>query len=189
MAITRIGPNQSINLASNITGTLATGNGGTGATSFAPGKVLQVVYSQNNYQKSSSSTSLQDMESASGTVWEPTITLSSTSSKLYVLADIMWYTEGTSTASDQRFFLRMNKKIGSGSYGQELSTPYSGMYYYSAVKNDAANFVHNFKLLISPNSTDAVKIKFDYKSLSASGYNFVLNYGTRSTITLMEVAG
>ena len=27
MAITRIGPNQSINLASNITGTLPTGNG------------------------------------------------------------------------------------------------------------------------------------------------------------------
>ena len=42
MAITRIGPNQSINLASNITGTLPTGNGGTGATSFSPGKVLNV---------------------------------------------------------------------------------------------------------------------------------------------------
>ncbi len=42
MAITRIGPNQSINLASNITGTLPTGNGGTGATSFAPGKVCKL---------------------------------------------------------------------------------------------------------------------------------------------------
>ena len=29
MAITRIGPNQSINLASNITGTLPVANGGT----------------------------------------------------------------------------------------------------------------------------------------------------------------
>ena len=48
MALTRLGPNNSssisgINLASQVTGTLATGNGGTGATSFAPGKVLQVV--------------------------------------------------------------------------------------------------------------------------------------------------
>ena len=42
MALTRLGPNQSVNLASNVTGTLPTGNGGTGATSFAPGKVLQV---------------------------------------------------------------------------------------------------------------------------------------------------
>ena len=32
MAITRLGPNQSVNLASNVTGTLATGNGGTGST-------------------------------------------------------------------------------------------------------------------------------------------------------------
>ena len=52
MALTRLGLNQSINLATNttgdlnlasqVTGTLATGNGGTGATSFAPGKLLQV---------------------------------------------------------------------------------------------------------------------------------------------------
>ena len=41
MALTRLGLNQSINLATNVTGTLATGNGGTGATSFAPGKILQ----------------------------------------------------------------------------------------------------------------------------------------------------
>ena len=35
MALTRLGLNQSINLSSNVTGTLATGNGGTGATSAA----------------------------------------------------------------------------------------------------------------------------------------------------------
>ena len=40
MALTRIGLNQLINLASNVTGTLSTANGGTGATSFAEGKVL-----------------------------------------------------------------------------------------------------------------------------------------------------
>jgi hypothetical protein len=32
-----------VNAASNVTGTLATTNGGTGATSFSPGKLLQVV--------------------------------------------------------------------------------------------------------------------------------------------------
>jgi hypothetical protein len=37
MALTRLGLNQSINLASNVTGTLATGNGGTGATSYTAG--------------------------------------------------------------------------------------------------------------------------------------------------------
>ena len=39
MALTRLGLNQAINLATNTTGTLAVGNGGTGATSFAPGKL------------------------------------------------------------------------------------------------------------------------------------------------------
>ena len=43
MALTRLGPNQLLNLASNVTGTLPAANGGTGATSFAPGKILQVV--------------------------------------------------------------------------------------------------------------------------------------------------
>ena len=37
MAITRLGPNQSVNLANNVTGTLPTANGGTGATSFTAG--------------------------------------------------------------------------------------------------------------------------------------------------------
>ena len=37
MALTRLGPNQAVNLASNVTGTLPTANGGTGATSFTAG--------------------------------------------------------------------------------------------------------------------------------------------------------
>ena len=37
MALTRLGPNQSVNLANNVTGTLPAANGGTGATSFTAG--------------------------------------------------------------------------------------------------------------------------------------------------------
>ena len=40
MALTRLGLNQSINLATNTTGTLAVGNGGTGLTSIAKGSIL-----------------------------------------------------------------------------------------------------------------------------------------------------
>jgi hypothetical protein len=44
MALTRLGLNQSINLASNVTGTLATGNGGTGlASGFVNGGGLTVA--------------------------------------------------------------------------------------------------------------------------------------------------
>ena len=55
MAITRLGPNQSVNLASNVTGTLPAANGGTGATSFTKGKVLQVT--QNTDSSNSQSVS------------------------------------------------------------------------------------------------------------------------------------
>ena len=62
MALTRLGPNNSanisgINLTSQVTGTLPTGNGGTGATSFSPGKLKQVVTSvlaANTYSNSAS---------------------------------------------------------------------------------------------------------------------------------------
>tara|TARA_R100000353_G_scaffold174113_1_gene141431 strand:+ start:485 stop:991 length:507 start_codon:yes stop_codon:yes gene_type:complete len=45
MALTRLGPNQLLNLASNVTGTLPAANGGTGATSFKAGKIVQVAQS------------------------------------------------------------------------------------------------------------------------------------------------
>ena len=42
MALTRLGLNQSVNLASNVTGTLPTANGGTGATSFTAGALNKI---------------------------------------------------------------------------------------------------------------------------------------------------
>ena len=42
MAITRLGPNQSVNLASNVTGTLPAANGGTGATSFNAASLVKI---------------------------------------------------------------------------------------------------------------------------------------------------
>ena len=42
MALTRLGPNQLLNLASNVTGTLPAANGGTGATSFTAGALNKI---------------------------------------------------------------------------------------------------------------------------------------------------
>ena len=42
MALTRLGLNQSVNLASNVTGTLPAANGGTGATSFTAGALNKI---------------------------------------------------------------------------------------------------------------------------------------------------
>ena len=86
MAITRIGPNQSINLASNITGTLPTGNGGTGATSFAPGKVLQVVSTTKTDTYSETISARGTGSNITGLT--ATITPTSASSKLLVYATL-----------------------------------------------------------------------------------------------------
>ncbi len=86
MAITRLGPNNStnisgVNLTSQVTGTLPTANGGTGATSFAPGKVLQVVQGTTTTSTSTTSTTYAD------TTLSGAITPSATSSKILVIAN------------------------------------------------------------------------------------------------------
>ena len=91
MAITRLNTNAfgtSVNLASNVTGTLPTGNGGTGATSFAPGKVLQVV--------STALTSVVSISVPDGTTpsnvsgLSVTITPSATTSKIFLTAQVVF---------------------------------------------------------------------------------------------------
>ena len=50
MALTRLGPNQAVNLASNVTGTLPVANGGTALTSgFTNGKVGVRAYVCTSY--------------------------------------------------------------------------------------------------------------------------------------------
>ena len=82
MALTRLGPNQSVNLANNVTGTLPTANGGTGATSFSPGKVLQVV------NATSTAETVKSDSSTSDTGLTANITPASSSNKVLVFAHI-----------------------------------------------------------------------------------------------------
>ena len=91
MALTRLGLNQAINLATNttgnlnlasqVTGTLATGNGGTGATSFAAGKILQ-------YKRTVLSSSVTRTGTSFASVMTDTITCSSTSTYLLVICTV-----------------------------------------------------------------------------------------------------
>ena len=109
MALTRLGPNQAINLATNTTGTLGVANGGTGLTSGTTdqflkftgtttiasaadnaGKVLQV--------KSATATSTTTTSSTSYTHFsgiDLSITPTSASSKI-----ILWYTSQCDNEAD-----------------------------------------------------------------------------------------
>ena len=186
MALTRLGLNQSINLATNVTGTLATGNGGTGATSFAPGKILQAVTSINTYgSQSSTSTSYFDMESASGTTWETSITPSATSSKILILfsSQIM----GTGNAQEQRNMTKLLQKIGSNSY-TDLTYQKGGAYNSAAAQGLQPNQSMGLIYLSSPNTTSACTYKLQLLT-SSSSVTIIPNHGSYSTCVLMEVAG
>ena len=92
MAITRLGPNQSVNLANNVTGTLPIANGGTAATTAAAlantGNLVLI-----KTQTASSSTSVEFVNGSSDVVYDGTYkqyllkvinAVASTGSELYV---------------------------------------------------------------------------------------------------------
>ena len=192
MAITRIGPNQSINLASNITGTLPTGNGGTGATSFNAAKILQVANYVNTYEHNTTGTSATDVLSSSGVSWEPSITPTVSTSKILVLASFNIYNQDHgATTQEQRYFLNCKVKVGSGSYNGFLDQTYLGQYYYTGASRpnpmNASTYVASSKEY-DHNTTDEVKFKWQF-GLASSGVKVGLNgAGKVCTVTFMEIA-
>jgi hypothetical protein len=190
MAITRLGPNNStnisgINLTSQVTGTLPTGNGGTGATSFSPGKILQVVDAGASYQKThSGNTSYVDVESSSGTVWEVAITPSSTSSKILILPSLhsASYHNGGNSA---KAYQKIRGKIGSGSYA-DLRECELGVYDYGG-SGVAAHYINVIPYVWSPNTTSECKVAFQFRA-QASTTTVVVSYaGFTSKLQLLEI--
>ena len=156
------------------------------------GKVLQVVQSSNSFQKSMSSTSATDVESSSGTTWEPSITPSSTSSKILSLVSIKAYQEGKTTGSEFRFGFKMYEKIGAGSYSQIDFYGYKGIYdWLNNGRYDFGTNTVDFTNLRTPNTTSEIKYKFDMQVYDSAKTTLYHNYpgAEISTCTLMEIAG
>ena len=119
MALTRLGPNQAVNLSTNTTGTLGVANGGTGLTSgttdqllkftgsttlassaISTGKILQVQYDN---KASTASTTDKASSGNYADLLSVDITPSATSSKIMISAMV---TEGASSSSDGSCILR-----------------------------------------------------------------------------------
>ena len=170
MAITRIGLNQSINLASNVTGTLPTGNGGTGATSFTAGKVIQIVSAT-----TSSSTTISG-QTFTSTALTANITPSSASNKI-----IVWCLGGEADTSAsgrgmQPSIFRDSTNIGNGTAGMNTI--------YAADSRIQGN--PTVGIIDSPSSTSQITYTLKIKG-SAAG-NVIFNANTcQATIILMEV--
>jgi len=180
MALTRLGLNQAINLATNVTGTLATGNGGTGATSFSPGKVLQVVAATNHTGSTSTSTRYAD------TGLTANITPSSTSNKVMVLVNITLSCNYGQELSNQSDLGGLKLVRGSTDILEPTSDKRLGI--FTGSNNPISTHVISLSKLDSPSSTSAVTYKVQYSSRN-SGKSIRFNgYSGTSTIQLMEIS-
>jgi len=209
MALTRLGGNQSINLATNVTGTLATGNGGTGLTSgttdqilkftgsttmasaaqAAGGKVLQVVHSNITYKTESTSTGDTDVLSGGGTTWETSITPSSTSSKILFMCTLSCHGRNTSASSgtEARGSLSMYEKIGSGSYSRFVYD-YEGFGVYNFDAGGSWKIDNISKqMLRTPNTTSAVSYKFQITMISGATAIAINEHQKESEVVLVEI--
>ena len=173
MAITRIGLNQSINLASNITGTLATGNGGTGATSFAPGKTLQVVSAIRATEIATNSQSYQTTNCTAS------ITPSASSSKVLVMITGSGREDAAGNTAKYTIF-RDSTALGSNTANG-----------FSEQSSDADLIKAPYSMIFldSPSSTSSVAYTLFMKNQNGSGSCKACHNNTNTTVTLMEIAG
>jgi hypothetical protein len=169
MALTRLGLNQAVNLSSNVTGTLATGNGGTGATSFAPGKVLQVVSATSVTSVSTTSSSYVT------TGLSASITPSATTSKIFIT---LQGCADNDSGGRQGYFaiFRDSTNLNGGAISASTSI-YSGDRIIVPVATSH---------LDSPSSTSSLTYALYFKNPGSDSVEF-LSQSTQAHITLMEI--
>jgi len=170
MALTRLGLNQSINLATNITGTLATGNGGTGATSFAPGKVGQVINGTTTTEVVTSSSSFQD------TGLTASITPSATSSKILIICNMA----GVGKSGDGFVTLKALRD------STDILANFENRGGDTNTSNTNKVGSCSFTYLDSPSTTSSTTYKVQVKS-NGNSYAQTGDSNPQSTITLMEI--
>jgi len=181
MAITRLGPNNStnitgINLTSQVTGTLPTANGGTGATSFTSGKVLQVIQASTSTETRSSANSFID------TTLTANITPSATSSKVLVSV-FQNGCDKSAGSTDNKIELKLVR-------GSTDLLAFSNHAAYSTDAESMAIGTCAVSYLDSPSTTSATTYKTQMKSPEGTANVGVQGTGSEnSTIVLMEIAG
>ena len=178
MALTRLGLNQLVNLASNVTGTLPAANGGTGATSFAAGKVLQVQSTLNGNDFSTTSTSFTDVTGMS-----LTITPSATSSKILLLCNTNTYNN-----TDEAYFgMRWERAISGGATTAFGNSTYGQSFARSAQAHDFWGGV-GMTYLDSPSTTSEITYQVQAKASSGT-INISVNSTNQNNIIALEIAG
>ena len=174
MALTRIGLNQSINLASNVTGTLPTAN-------LPAGSILQVVEGTSSTQHEATGSADQDIGLSVA------ITPSSSSSKVLVTVSFVYsiFQSGEYGSTAQFQLLRGSTAIitRSGSSNQDYNVEASAL--------SSNNYVTmatqlNLQMLDSPSTTSSTTYKVQSTGISSTRVRSMLN-NVRGSIVAYEV--
>jgi len=171
MAITRLNTNAfgtSVNLASNVTGTLPAANGGSGRTAVT-GNVLQVVQGSNATQMTTTSTSFVD------TGLTASITPSSSSNKILIIVDA----QGQFAANTG-----FGNAIVRGSTAIFQTNSYSNYDSSATQTNTRATYCY----LDSPSTTASTAYKLQVNAYNP-GTIYQNDGDNKTTMTLMEIAG
>ena len=176
MAITRLGPN-TVNLTSAVTGTLPAANGGTGATSFAPGKVLQVQSTLNGNDFSTTSTSFTDVTGMS-----LTITPSATDSKILLLCNTNTL-QNTDTAY---WAMRWERAISGGATTNIGHGTYGLSFARSAQAHDFWGGV-GMTYLDSPSTTSAVTYQVQASTTGSGSLTIGVNTSSTNSVYALEI--
>ena len=185
MAITRLGG------ANAISGIIPVANGGTGASSFTKGKVLQVTQNTNTSHSHSVSGNTYTDITFNSVVFEGTITPSSSSNKILILPSIPFRTVHNAS-NDARCTITILGKIGSSSYANIFFSEQNailGGYDYGASGLQIGE-IFTGKFLWSPSTTSECKVKFQIANNASSGASVSVNRsGYGASVILMEVEG
>jgi len=169
MALTRLGLNQAINLATNVTGTLPTANGGS--------KVGQVIQATTSSAVNVASTSFTD------TGLTVNITPTATSSKILVEVNQNIVTDIDTTAANSKIKLLRDSTTAIEFANNIARTEAGGA---SSVKfGNLTTFSH----LDSPSTTSQITYKTQgaISSTSSNGTARFQNSSVTSIITVMEI--
>ena len=171
-----------INLTSQVTGALPTANGGTGATSFSPGKILQVVQATHGTQTSNNSSSYQ----ASGLT--ANITPSATSSKILIQHQLPFYQDGNGGSIISCIHALFKGGSNLNEYGsawgmtsRSINYAYQGVGFYRDAPNTTSQLTYDIRY--KPYDTGEGQIIYSCPDSTYGG----LGADSQATLILMEI--
>ena len=174
MALTRLGPNQSVNLASNVTGTLPVANGGTALTSgFKNGITVadQWRLTTDNAMSSSGNTDITtnwERNDNSGFVLigsgmtESSGIFTFPSTGFYLIKIVFDVISGGSSGADIAADAKISTTVNNSDYTQQTAT-YASMYSTGVYSVGMAEFIFD----VTDTSTHKCKFRY-YRSTSGT---------------------